>query len=141
MANIFKADEAIGRKQFIITSIVIFIYSIFAAITAVFAQNFFDVNKVTAIIIIAFSIMSILIVTYICWLNYVKRIWDLIGDKYKAIFYVSAWWIANIAMGFIPVLRYVSIVISLAILAVCVFIPTPEQTTIEQTPENNSSEQ
>lgn len=123
MANIFKVDEAIGRKQFLITLIVIFVYALLAAIAVVCAQNFFDVNKFTAYTITAFAIISIITLFYLSWLNYVKRIWDLIGDKYKAIFYVSAWWIANIAMGFIPVLRYVSIVFSIAILALCLFLP------------------
>lgn len=123
MANIFKLDKPISRKYFIITLGILLFYTIFTVIVLTCARYFLDINKITAIIIYIIAILSCLTLFYINWINYVKRIWDLTKNKQKSIFYVSAWFIASFAMGFIPVLRYVGIIISLAIFAICIFLP------------------
>ena len=123
MANIFKLDEPIGRKQFIITLGVLLFYTVFAIIISVCARHVFDINQITAIVIILFALLSLLLLIYINWVNYVKRAWDLIKDKQKAIFYVTAWFVANIAMSFIPVLRYVSVVSAIVIFGICLLLP------------------
>ena len=132
MANIFKLDEPIGRKQFIITLGVLLFYTVFATIISICARYFFDINQITAIAITVFALLSLLILIYINWVNYVKRVWDLIQDKQKAIFYVSAWFVANIAMSCIPVLRYVSVVISVVILGICLLLPKLPEITDEK---------
>ena len=132
MANIFKLDEPIGRKQFIITLGILIFYTTFAVIISICASYFFDINQITAIVIILFALLSLLILIYINWVNYVKRVWDLIKDKQKAIFYVTIWFVANIAMNFIPVIRYVSIVIAIVIFGICLLLPELPQLSDEK---------
>jgi hypothetical protein len=80
--------------------------------------------EVTSYNIALFIIMwGILLISsiYVGWVNYTKRLWDILGDKGNAIFYSIAIWIANNVSGFIPVVKYIGVVFSISVLALLLF--------------------
>ena len=61
-------------------------------------------------------IIYFIFIVYVSFLNYSKRIYDLLGVKSKAIFYTIAFWLINILISNINLLKYPGLIISLSIL-------------------------
>lgn len=118
--NIFKFDGPIGRATFLKTvGIQLLITLIVVGINYCIQINFgFEAMKYTIYIIT--GVVSILLL-YIMFLNYAKRIYDLIKDKNKAIFYTIVIVIASMAMKLIPILNIIDIITTIAIILVLLF--------------------
>ncbi len=116
--NIFKLDGPISRKTFITTMGIILGYTVFASILFALLQAVFEPNKFTIILFVGLVAAFFISLLYTSWLNYTKRIWDILGDKGNAIFYSIAIFIANVAFGFIPALKIVGLIFSISVLLV-----------------------
>lgn len=122
--NILKIDGPIGRIEFFKTYVLLILFTIiFYAILGCFF-NYFDEKhpQLTylpwfVLIVICATIFSI----YISFINYVKRIFDFVGDKQHAIFYTFAIFIGSIAASIIPVINIISTFASIAIFMVLLF--------------------
>ena len=104
--NIFLYDGPVNRLWFIVTILGIFIVSfIFLIIFAFLHEMYGEISNIPVFI----AVLSVyaLIILYISILNYSKRVYDIIADKQKAMFYTIAIFIANFATGFIPVVKYI----------------------------------
>ncbi len=119
--NILKIDGPIGKKNFLKNALVIFGYSFCGSAVLGLLHLLFEVTRYNIIFFAIFWLVLVLLLTYTSWLNFTKRIWDLIGDKGNAIFYSSALFIANIAISFIPAICYIGIILTLIIACVLVF--------------------
>ena len=134
--NIFKIDGPIGRKRFIQTLVVLLIVNIavwvlVALITLPFGINIYTF-PICAIIVGIFLIIAM----YISVINYMKRFFDIIGRKDKAILYTLLIQGGTIAMSFIPQLKYIGALIGLVTLAFCLL----KKGQLTQ-PHNNTDEQ
>ena len=134
--NIFKIDGPIGRKRFIQTFVVLLIVNIavwvlVALITLPFGINIYTF-PICAIIVGIFLIIAM----YISVINYMKRFFDIIGQKDKAILYTLLIQGGTIAMAFIPQLKYIGAPIGLVTLAFCLL----KKGQLTQ-PHNNADEQ
>ena len=118
----FKLDGPIGRKQFVFTLIFVSIYGAIANITVLALHSYIGVNKYNLVIFLLLWGIYLASIITITWVNYTKRLWDLLGNKSNAIFYASAIWIASIAAAFIPVVRYIWFAIALLISFVLLLI-------------------
>ena len=117
-----KLDGPIGRKQFVLTLIFISVYSAIANVTLLALQAYIGINKYNLALFLLLWGVYLVSLTSITWVNYTKRLWDLLGDKSNAVFYSSAIWIASIAAAFIPVVRYIWFAIALLISFVLLLI-------------------
>ncbi len=118
--NIFKIDGPIGRKAFITTiGIQILIaFAIFGIIYLIRINfGFEDIKYVFYII----GTLSSILMGYITFINYSKRIYDIIKQKDKAIFYAIAIMLASLSMRVIPPLKIIDMIISIAIILVLLF--------------------
>ncbi len=111
----FKLDGPIGRKKYLMTIVFLSVYSFVACIVLGLFHAFVAVNKYNLILFVILWAIFLIPVITVTWVNYTKRLWDLLGDKANAIFYATAIWIANIATTFIPVVKYIWGAISLII--------------------------
>ncbi len=123
-SNMLKIDGPIGRKEFVKTYVLLALCSIvFYTILALFL-NYFDINF-PQITYLPWFILIVLVVNllalYISLLNYVKRIYDLTGDKQHSIFYTIAIFIGTIAASFIPVINVLGLLTSIVIFMVLLF--------------------
>ncbi len=109
--NIFLYNGPVSRLYFIITVFMILLWS-FAYMYAFLYlyEEFGTVNHLP--LFIGFGIAYLIITIYLSVLNYAKRVYDLIGDKQKAMFYTILWYIANTAAAFIPVVNYIFVGLS-----------------------------
>jgi hypothetical protein len=114
--NILKIDGPISNKTFIKNMFIIFGYATFGLILTVLMHIAIELTRYTIVFFIAIWGLLALLILYTSWINFFKRIWDIIGDKGNAIFYTVALFIANISIGFIPIVKYFGIVFSIALL-------------------------
>ena len=119
--NILKIDGPIGNKTFLKNIFIIFGYATFGLIIAILMHLAIELTRYTIVMFSAIWISLLLLILYTAWINFFKRIWDIIGDKGNAIFYTIALFIANIAIGFIPIVKYFGIIFSIAILCFLIF--------------------
>ncbi len=134
--NIFKLDGPIGRKRFIQTLVVLLIVNIavwvlVALITLPFGINIYTF-PICAIIVGLFIIIAI----YISLINYMKRFFDIMGRKDRAILYALLLQIGTLAISFIPQIKYLGLAIGLMALIFCLF----KKGQLVQ-PRNNTDEQ
>lgn len=134
--NIFKLDGPIGRKRFIQTLVVLLIVNIavwvlVALITLPFGINIYTF-PICAIIVGLFIIIAI----YISLINYMKRFFDIMGRKDRAILYALLLQIGTLAISFIPQIKYLGLAIGLVALIFCLF----KKGQLVQ-PRNNTDEQ
>ena len=115
--NILKIDGPISNKAFLKNLFIIFGYSTFGLILMLLIHLAIELTRYTLAFFIILWVFLILLIIYTAWINFLKRIWDIIGDKGNAIFYTIALFIANISIGFIPIVRYFGIVFSIAVLS------------------------
>ena len=111
----FKLDGPIGRKQYVMVVLFLSVYGFIASIILTLLHTFIEVNKYNLILFIILWAVAIIPICYATWINYSKRIWDLIGDKNNAIFYTTAFYIGCFAVSFIPIVKYFGIVFSLIV--------------------------
>jgi hypothetical protein len=119
--NILKIDGPISNKTFLKNALVIFGYAFFSAAVLGLLHLVFEVTRYNLLFFATFWIILILLLIYTSWLNFTKRIWDILGDKTNAIFYSGALLIANIAMSFIPVLCYIGLGLSFTVACILIF--------------------
>lgn len=117
----FKLDGPIGRKKYIITALALFGYFLIASFVIGILHLLIELNRYSLPLFIALWGILLLATLVLTWINCVKRAWDILGDRANAIFYTSIILIANIAINFIPVVKYLTIVISIAIAAILIF--------------------
>lgn len=117
----FKLDGPIGRKKYLVTVLALFGYTLIASFVIGILHLLIELNRYSLPLFIALWGILLLATLVLTWINFVKRAWDILGDKSNAIFYTSIIWIANIAINFIPVVKYLTIVISIAIAAILIF--------------------
>lgn len=117
--NMFKFDGPIGRKEFIVTYAYLFFYSFIFICVYIFAFDSayytIGIKPFLALFIVIF-LLYLIIATYISAINYIKRIYDLINDKRKSVFYTVAIFVGLTAMSFIPILNIIGIILSIIIL-------------------------
>lgn len=105
--NIFLLDGPIGRKKFLIYVAIIFVYLLLFSLLVSVILGFGGVNiytkKIVEILIFIFKISVI----YMFFITYTKRLCDIINcSKWKALFYVLLCFTGLLALGYIPVLKY-----------------------------------
>lgn len=136
--NIFKLDGPIGRKRFITTLLVLLIANIIVMLITALIILPFGVNIYTFPICMTIASLFLIVALYISILNYIKRFFDIVGRKDRAIFYTLAIQISALAISFIPSIRYLGLTINIVILLFCLLKqgkliqPTPTQATDEQ---------
>lgn len=119
--NILKLDGPISSKTFLKSAAIIFGYSFFACMVVSLLHFAFEITKYSFIFFIVVWTAIIILLAYTSWINFTKRIWDILGNKGNAIFYSLALLIANIAMGLIPIVCYLTFVLSIVVLGFLLF--------------------
>lgn len=122
-SNIFKLDGPIGRKKFLITCLIICGLAVIAAAIGIPIYATFDLTKYTLPIFLVLICIFTILSTYISWLNFAKRLWDLFGDKNKGIFYAIAIWLINISTSFITFMKinYIGMIFGWIVFAILIF--------------------
>ena len=118
--NIFKLDGALSRSGLFI------LFTITLAIGIVTFFLFYSLSPILnmqihktiyLILVVAYSLFML----YIYIIGYIKRLYDIIGDKKKAIFYTTVLFIALSAASFIPIINYIGAVVSLCMIGLLFF--------------------
>ena len=134
--NIFKLDGPIGRKRFILTYIMLVFYTVLFFIAVGYIYQLFEETFMLKIVARIILILYVLTFFYTIALNYIKRIYDIIKNKEKAIFYTIALLIFNVTTAVIPPLKIVGAIISTIIFAFLLFkkgqLVQPQSNTNEQ---------
>lgn len=136
--NIFLLDGPIGRLQFLKTFAIIF-----AAGLPIILVNFillitFGITKYTQITYYTLWITYMVFAFYCIWIAGAKRLFDIIGEKDKAIFYIIIIWILHFTLPLIPFLKYTSVIVSTIINFILVLkqgkyiIPEQKETVINE---------
>ena len=67
---------------------------------------------------------------------YSKRIYDLTGNKKRSLFYAIVFYIASFSMGFIPIIKWFGVALSIGIFGIMLFkkgkFITPDKTVTEE---------
>lgn len=79
--NFLKIDTPIGKLKFFVNSVIIFVAQIIVAIGMYFVGSSFYINPSFYWI----SFVVFLFFLYLFWVNYAKRLWDIMGNKKLAI--------------------------------------------------------
>lgn len=100
--NPFIFDGGIGRITMLVTILIIFTiaFGIFMA-GALYAQEVSELFLRTRILPCA--LVFSLVLTYIMAVTYIKRLYHIIADKRKAVFYIVALYIGITALALTPV--------------------------------------
>lgn len=134
--NIFKLDGPIGRKRFILTYIMLVFYTVLFFIAVGYIYQLFEETFMLKVVARIILILYVLTFFYTIALNYIKRIYDIIKNKEKAIFYTIALLIFNVTTSIIPPLKIVGAIISTIIFAFLLFkkgqLVQPQSNTNEQ---------
>ena len=117
----FKLDKPVGRKQYILTALSIFGYFFVASFVIGILHLLFELNRYSLPFFIILWAGLFIVTMYITWINYIKRIWDLLGDKTNAIFYGTTFLIANFAISYISILKYLAPVLCLVVTGFLLF--------------------
>ena len=134
--NIFKIDGPIGRKRFIQTLVVLLIINIAVWVLVALITLPFGINIYTFPICATIVGLFIIFAIYVSLINYMKRFFDIMGRKDRAILYALLLQIGTLAMSFIPQLKYIGALIGLVTLAFCLL----KKGQLTQ-PHNNADEQ
>lgn len=99
--NPFILDGGIGRKSLIVTIAIIFItgFILFTAV-AIYAQGVSEVVVRTKIL--PCLLVLTLFFSYIIAVTYIKRLYHILADKRKAVFYIVSAYIGITALVFTP---------------------------------------
>ena len=119
--NIFKLDGPIGRKRFIQTLIVLLIINIAVWILVALITLPFGINIYTFPICATIVGLFIIFAIYVSLINYIKRFFDIMGRKDRAILYALLLQIGTLAISFIPQIKYLGLAIGLVALIFCLF--------------------
>lgn len=113
--NLFKMDGALSRSGFFIILTILFAYAIVLGAIILFIYLNLDINKYIPlfVFIVFFGAISI---AYISIIGYAKRLYDIIGNKQKALLYIIITFIGMMALSVIPILKYLGCILSLTIL-------------------------
>lgn len=115
--NLFKMDGALSRSGFFIVFTIVLAYSI--VFSFVFYYIYININpmehKILYITILSIYGLSSI---YIYGLSCAKRLYDIIGNKQKAIFYIVIAYISITATSFIPWIKYLGSALSLLLVGI-----------------------
>lgn len=123
-SNVFLADKPIGRMSFFKAMLSLTVVSFIVYLLISFIYYMIDTNHPEWTYLIWFLlIFAVFVITYLylCFINYTKRLFDITGDKQRAIFYCSAIFIGVFASLFIPVVNIIGIISSIAIFLTLLF--------------------
>ncbi len=112
--NILIYDRPVGRLGFILTLLALFVIAIIFAVTYAFVYSFLSVEEDLPIIIGLLALILIVFL-YMSVINISKRLYDIIGDKAKGLFYAIAFYLINILCAFIPILKYIDLVFAIVV--------------------------
>jgi len=120
--NIFKFDGAIGRISLLITFLVLCLCAILFFIIGFIIYNN-TTKKVFDMIILPYGIICLGTLFYITALSYIKRLFDILCDKRKAVFIIISLYIACTSMAFIPGFTIIGQIIASLALLTLLLIP------------------
>lgn len=118
--NLFKYDNPIGRKKFIIDYLKIMLISLLFVIP-IGIMKYIGLNVITQPIVFILWGANFILSMYLSIILFSKRIWDLGCDKKKALLYIILFFIANNAIGSIQATKYVSLGLGILLLLVSLF--------------------
>lgn len=120
--NIFKYDYPIGRLRFILNIFIIMIIAFILTVLSTVISLKFDENEYLPYVISVF-VLFFLFMIYLGANNIAKRLYDLFGDKQKALFYTIALYIINATCSFIPIINYIATVLTVIVLLILIVTP------------------
>lgn len=102
-ANPFTFNGGIGRVTFIISLVVLFLIYFTLIGGGIFLINILDLSADKDLSILKFyTIICSVIFFYTVILCYMKRLYDIISDKRKSVFYTISLYILLICLEFLP---------------------------------------
>jgi len=104
--NLFVYDNPIGRKQFLINTLIImaiaFAIAVLFAVCVGVIKYVFSINVVTLYIITILTVLLIIFIQYLVIINEAKRLCDITSDKTKALLYVILFVIFDFSLASLP---------------------------------------
>jgi uncharacterized membrane protein YhaH (DUF805 family) len=118
-SNIFILDGPIGRLRFFLVAIVLFGYCVFTDILFI---TYIDegININIYLLIGLCAIFAFLIPFYTIAINAIKRLYDIIGDKKRAILYYILYIV--ISLCFAIMAKFLGVFFSIAEIVICLAI-------------------
>ena len=120
--NILIYDRPVGRLGFILTLLALFVIAVIFAAGFTLVYSFLSIEEDLPIIIGLLVLISIVFL-YMSVINISKRMYDLIGDKAKGLFYAIAFYLINILSSFIPILKEIDLVFTIVVLIILLVKP------------------
>ncbi|MGN0030879.1 MAG: hypothetical protein ACI37Q_02870 [Candidatus Gastranaerophilaceae bacterium] len=120
--NILIYDRPVGRLGFILTLLALFVMAVIFAAGFTLVYSFLSIEEDLPIII-GLLVLIFIVFLYLSVINISKRLYDIIGDKAKALFYAIAFFLINLLCGFIPVLKYIEWVFAIVVWIILVVKP------------------
>ena len=121
--NPFTFKGSLSRGGLLLTMGGIFIsfliFIVFASLIAYLTQDEYTYKPIISILGLIYALFT----TVILIIAYMKRLHDIINNKRKAIFYILAFDIAQLAISFIPGLKYLVPLSGIILLSALLFIP------------------
>lgn len=119
--NLFLLDGPIGRLQLVKTYAIIIGFCLLISIVNTIIILLFGLTKYTKIASITLFSLCIIPTFYILFIAYIKRLYDIIGAKDKAIFYTIIIFAIRFTLPLIPFLHYTSIIFAIVVNAILLF--------------------
>lgn len=111
--NLFKYDMPVGRKQFIINTLIIVLTYTLVFMLFCGLRLFLGASLPVAIILITLFLLTYLLMFYCMVINYAKRFYDITGDKQKSLLYVVLFFVLIFTLSFIKTLMIATFILTL----------------------------